>query len=339
MRRDTAIATVAIAMLTSLIAGTALKLNAQEPQPVPHSSILVETPRYESVVPMGPVDGVYVKKSGDDIFSTLRFRGNVTTFKYPIGITDATVTNRGICLAGWSSPTSCTGESIEAVSGNITMCGSTSCTTRADLQAKIFASNATATAAFGTSSTGWYENTGDTSANIATRVPTAGAGALIYDDTLACWRQYANGAWVPGCLGSSTSASPVNMLGSISFDVSTLFDSNFNGYACSSTESCTLTRITFNVGTAGVGADPAHINLSCSNLAVTKTCIFDIDCDQAAGNYEATGIAWVGGASACTFANEIVRCVGTNAASDGGTACTGGNNPLIKSIRIAGTHP
>ena len=52
-------------------------------------------------------------------------------------------------------------------------------------------------------STGWIEAAGDTAGNISTRVPTAGSGALIYDDTNMCWRTYQNGNW-RGCLQDNT---------------------------------------------------------------------------------------------------------------------------------------
>jgi hypothetical protein len=322
------------------------------------------------------VVGNYVKRSGDTMFGTLRMNG---------------VGNRGSILWNGNVPCGSNGSvclyytqstgifsayvagadrfTLNNASGAITSVGGWTQTGQFDVTGAITSNNViqssrNADVSFNTAGTGWFQSAGDTSANIATRVPTAGSGALIYDDTNNCWRAFQNGAWA-GCIATVAStgdggASPSN---ATIFSVgSSPFHNCPDGGGCNPSgdslnrfniagfgQSMTLRTLTGFISAPSSPAD-GYITEHCFNVlptgaSVTKSCFADISCDGTGIGFDGGGIFTIpfkpyNSASDCSFGpNEIVSCFTLNAMIDGGQTCTAAYTVKVGNFSVGATYP
>lgn len=164
--------------------------------------------------------------------------------------------------------------------------------------AGLVSSSRNANPAVQCSGTGWYETAGDTAANIATRTPTAGSGAWIYDDTNNCNRMYQNGAWTTGCImyapAIGTTYFPSHfMMGWCGIGAACSEDVNFLGTMATSSsrgwDRYNVRRVACNWGVAGTGGTTGVVvqvyNLStaaeicsCTLGACTTSAFTNLDC-------------------------------------------------------------
>lgn len=135
----------------------------------------------------------YVKRAGDSMFGPLRMNG--------VGTRNAVLWNGNVPCG--SNGAVC--NYYDGVNWNLYVAGAlrmsvSNSTGQTVLQSGTtntldFVSSRAGAAAFATAGTGWLELEGDTQVNVGNSVPTAGRGALNYDDTNTRLRVYENARW------------------------------------------------------------------------------------------------------------------------------------------------
>lgn len=123
------------------------------------------------------VNGKYIDVTGGPIYSATGF------LRSP-----ALSTNTGVLFSGLTTLIYSNGNALaEFNSGTGRLTEFFGITSSVDVTAQ-----ANAGAAFSATGTGWLQEAGDTTANIFTRNPGNGNGALLYDDTVKGWRAREN---------------------------------------------------------------------------------------------------------------------------------------------------
>lgn len=339
-----------------MIAALALVVLAQNP---PDLLAMHCGPALDYVVSTseGPVDQSYVKKSGDYMFGTLRMNGTGTLGSILWNGSVPCGQNGSVCI--YYNATGFNLYTAGAVRMNVSnSTGITSHTGDVNIAGNVQATLALVTTRSGAASiinagTGWYEDDGATSAQIGGFTPTAGRGALKYDDTMACFRAYQNGAWSTGCIASTAAggdggASPSNAtifrLASVTTPAGVV-DSTMNTILVGQQTSVTVRHLTgafASLGTGGTGE--RNIQFDCVGIISGKRCLADINCLGTRNGFDGGTFFTVpffgyGNSANCSFNNDIVRCLGRNAPVDGGTDCTADPVMLVNSLAIEGTYP